>query len=80
MKRNNPFGLWQRCRTCGTVFPDRAELRAHLETHAVQQQETVPEPDADMLWDEPQDAITYTTLYPPSRVQQPARNRKFSRR
>lgn len=81
MKRNNPFGLWQRCRVCGTVFQDRAELRAHQETHAAQQPETDTEqPPADILWDEPQDAIDFSKVSQPSRVQQPAHGKKFLRR
>lgn len=33
MKRDNVFGVWQRCRACGTVFPSPAELQEHLQTH-----------------------------------------------
>lgn len=81
MKRNNPFGLWQRCRVCGTIFPDRAELRTHLEKHAAEQPEAEAEQSAaDELWDEPQQVINYPTVSQPARFQQPARAKKFSRR
>lgn len=51
MKRNNLFGVWQRCPKCGTVFADRQELGEHVATHP----HVAPEPiDFDIEDDEPQ--------------------------
>lgn len=33
VKRQFPWGLWHRCRHCGTVFNSKEELHEHLGTH-----------------------------------------------
>lgn len=33
IKRQSPWGLWHRCKQCGTLFSDKQELREHLTTH-----------------------------------------------
>ncbi len=40
MKRNNLFGVWQRCRVCGSVFPERAELQEHMASHPIKQKQS----------------------------------------
>jgi hypothetical protein len=67
MKRNNVFGVWHRCRSCGSIFPERAELQAHLASHGVRTNEPAPrELEDDFLLDDRQDANTYSTIYQPT--------------
>jgi hypothetical protein len=42
MKRDIAFALWLRCRTCGSIFPDRTELREHLASHTRTEQPSHP--------------------------------------
>jgi hypothetical protein len=54
MKRDKAFGVWTRCTVCGTIFPDRTELREHAAAkHASVPAEQEPI-DYSVLEDEPQ--------------------------
>lgn len=51
MKRDNRFGVWQRCRACGTIFPGKTELQEHLATHP---RKPVENTEPEYTLDEPQ--------------------------
>lgn len=42
VKRQFPWGLWHRCRHCGTVFNSKEELHEHLGTHNFNRNNTSP--------------------------------------
>jgi hypothetical protein len=48
MKRNNIFGVWHRCRICGTVFAGKFELHEHMSVHSKKRSEFPDEPISDL--------------------------------
>ncbi len=64
MKRDKAFGVWTRCSVCGTIFPDRTELREHAAAkHPAMP--TIEPIDYSILDDEPQ--IIPVVKKPPQR-------------
>lgn len=67
MKRNSVFGVWQRCRVCGSIFAERPELQEHLATHGTRlNQPPQRQVEADLLEDEEEPQTVFSTVYQPS--------------
>ena len=65
MKQKNNFGVWHRCRVCGTVFSDSEELRAHSATHPT----PVQQAPVELPLEDPEDIVIPSVLYRDNRPQ-----------